>query len=156
MSKGVLTKAFKSSVSKKLFPAGIAQLTIFDGTGKPLCERLLFINPKPDTKIDVTSESNDDEISLHFKVTTKNGSSKKGNLSLAVTEQLPNQKNPVWQENILTKLLLTSDLKGKIENPMYYFNPANNDAASALDLVMLTHGWRRLSGRISCQTIFPT
>jgi TonB-dependent SusC/RagA subfamily outer membrane receptor len=155
MSKGVLTKAFKSSVSKKLFPAGIAQLTIFDGTGKPLCERLLFINPKPDTKIDVTSESNDDEISLHFKVTTKNGSSKKGNLSLAVTEQLPNQKNPVWQENILTKLLLTSDLKGKIENPMYYFNPANNDAASALDLVMLTHGWRRFIWQDILSNNFP-
>lgn len=143
MSKGILTKAFKSSVSKKLFPAGIAQLTIFDGNGRPLCERLIFINPKPCAKIDVTSESNDDEISLHFKVSTANGSSKKGNLSLAVTEQLPNQMNPVWQENILTKLLLTSDLKGKIENPMYYFNPANNDAASKLDLVMLTHGWRR-------------
>jgi len=43
---------------------------------------------------------------------------------------------------ILSSLLLSSEIKGYIENPAYYLqdNPASN---AALDLLMMTHGWRR-------------
>ena len=47
-------------------------------------------------------------------------------------------------DNILSNILLTSDLKGYIENPGYYFNGPYTPAVQRhLDLVMLTHGWRR-------------
>ena len=155
MSKGVVNKPIKSSISKKLFPTGIAQFTIFDGNGEPLCERLIFINSQIQTKIDLTSETSDDDISYHLKISTPAGLSKKGNLSIAVTEQLPNQTNMPWQSNILSNLLLTSDLKGKVENPLYYFNPANTDAFQKLDLVMLTHGWRRFAWKEILANNFP-
>lgn len=48
-------------------------------------------------------------------------------------------------ENIKSYFLLSSDLKGKIEQPSYYFNRTNKDRKYLLDLLMLTHGWRRFS-----------
>ena len=52
--------------------------------------------------------------------------------------------NPVATgDNILTSLLLTSELRGRIENPAYYFMNDNPGAENALDYLMLTHGWRR-------------
>ena len=43
---------------------------------------------------------------------------------------------------ILSTLLLSSELKGYIENPAYYLMD-NQESAIALDYLMLTHGWRR-------------
>lgn len=46
-------------------------------------------------------------------------------------------------DNILSNLLLTSDLKGYVEDPAFYF--LNQDARTlrSIDYLMMTHGWRR-------------
>jgi len=49
------------------------------------------------------------------------------------------------ENNIYTFLLLTSDLKGLIENPMYYFDTENENKKEDLDALMLTQGWRRFT-----------
>ena len=46
--------------------------------------------------------------------------------------------------HIVSSLLLTSDLKGYIENPNYYLeDPEDPLRQHRADLVMMTHGWRR-------------
>ncbi|MEI9810344.1 MAG: hypothetical protein WDO16_22100 [Bacteroidota bacterium] len=40
-------------------------------------------------------------------------------------------------------MLLTSDLKGYIHDPAYYFSANTDSVQNALDLVMMTNGWRR-------------
>ena len=47
------------------------------------------------------------------------------------------------EDNIISHLLLTGDLHGKIAHPYYYFFSTADSAAIYLDLVMLTNGWRR-------------
>ena len=47
------------------------------------------------------------------------------------------------EENIFSNLLLTADLRGYINNPAYYFSSDNDSVKTALDLVMMTNGWRR-------------
>jgi len=68
------------------------------------------------------------------------------NLSLAVIgkhisdkqkEMLPNNST------ILSSVLLCSDLRGQIENPDFYFNDFDKKKHQYLDLVLLTHGWRK-------------
>ncbi|MDR0835595.1 MAG: hypothetical protein LBN11_03310, partial [Tannerella sp.] len=44
--------------------------------------------------------------------------------------------------NILTQILLESELKGTISNPAYYFSETPEAAFNA-DLLMMTHGWTR-------------
>jgi hypothetical protein len=46
--------------------------------------------------------------------------------------------------NILNYLLLSSELKGKIESPGYYFDDTDPSVAAATDNLLLTQGWTRL------------
>ncbi|MEN0045985.1 MAG: alpha-2-macroglobulin family protein, partial [Bacteroidota bacterium] len=39
--------------------------------------------------------------------------------------------------------LMSSELKGEIHEPSFYFNPEEEKAAQALDYVLMTHAWRR-------------
>ena len=124
------------------FRSGILQLTFFNKDNAPLAERLFFIgnkeyqlsaNLKVKTLTNASRKKNSLEIELPEEVD--------GNFSIAITDadfdQPGNRK-----ENIITSLLLSSDLPGYIENPAWYFS---NDpkATAALDLLMLTNGWRR-------------
>jgi hypothetical protein len=48
--------------------------------------------------------------------------------------------------NINTYLLLSSsDLKGNIESPGWYFTNVSQETTEAMDNLMLTHGWRKFS-----------
>ena len=143
VSKGIVKDKILSVIQKKIFPSGVAQITLFDYHGEPICERLVFIAPQTETssQVKLTSTSVDDSLFLNLKLTQANVNKVYGNFSLSVFEKTPNQS--ISKENILTNLLLTSDLKGKINDAGYYFDEKNNDAAKHLDLVMLTNGWRR-------------
>ena len=44
---------------------------------------------------------------------------------------------------LLSGLLLTGDLHGYVKDPYYYFQNNRDSLVQQLDLVMLTHGWRR-------------
>src|SRR6202008_1533246 len=62
------------------------------------------------------------------------------NLSLAITAgDLASDSS----DNIITALLLSSELKGHVHNPAYYFSSDEDSVKQQLDLVMLTNGWRR-------------
>ena len=62
---------------------------------------------------------------------------------------------------ILSTLLLTSELEGYIESPMSYLKKDDRDAAQALDILMMTQGWRRynvpgiLKGRLTEDLKYP-
>ena len=43
----------------------------------------------------------------------------------------------------MTHCYLSSQIRGKIHNPLYYFDEKNSDRKEALDLLLLTQGWRR-------------
>ena len=40
---------------------------------------------------------------------------------------------------------MSSELKGHLESPGYYFNQKNQDREEALDLLMMTQGWRKFT-----------
>lgn len=58
-------------------------------------------------------------------------------------------------DNIISHLLLSSDLKGQIFNPAYYFSSNDNVVSEHLDLVMLTNGWRRFKWDDIVKGILP-
>jgi TonB-dependent SusC/RagA subfamily outer membrane receptor len=131
-------------IPKKQFPAGIVQLTVFDGRSNPVCERLVFIDPvntvKVISKIRQVGVAPSDSIEMDLVVVDKNGNPVNANLSLAVTEKA----NPnAYVTNIINSLYFSSDIKGRIINPGYYFDKSNPDVDKHLDLLLLTQGWRR-------------
>lgn len=136
---------------KKEFPSGIVQLTLFSPTNQPICERIAFVNNTND-KINLSIQNLKSTYSKRGKVdltltATNNGKPIQGSFSVSVTNANIVTPDPENESNIYTSLLLTSDLSGYIEKPNYYF--LNNDLKTkqALDLLMLTQGWRKIDWR---------
>lgn len=136
-------------IPKAKFPAGICQLTLFTTQGVPLCERLLFIHDLG-AEVSVQMQANKkayeprERAELDIAITDATGSPTAATLSLAVLDaaQIPPDST---QAHILSYLLLTSDLKGYIEDPGYYFNGSKIHQPDDLDNLMLTQGWRRFN-----------
>ena len=124
-------------------PTGILQITVFDNQHRPLAERITFINNR-------NFELDGDAYFLQ-KNFTKRGlnqlevaisDSFPSNLSLSITDADVNIPNDM-EDNIVSRFLVTGDLRGKVTNPYYYFFSNSDSVSQHLDLVMLTHGWRR-------------
>ena len=82
-----------------------------------------------------------EKATLKIKVTDGNGVPVKTNLGLSVFDKA--YINPADPVNILTHCYLSSQIRGKIHNPLYYFDEKNKDRMQAMDLLLLTQGWRR-------------
>jgi len=139
---------YTAKVDKARFPSGIAQFTLFSQVGEPVAERIAFIN-NPDTlKLNIATQdvkTYTTRQSVKINIDAKDGNDKPvaGSFSVTVTNEsrIPSDENS--EVTILNNLLLTSDLKGYIEQPNYYFNHLNEDAKADLDILMLTQGYRR-------------
>ncbi|HEY6063274.1 MAG TPA: hypothetical protein VIV35_06670, partial [Chitinophagaceae bacterium] len=123
--------------------SGILQVTVFNKDNIPLSERLTFVNNGeyiqqaelvPDTINFSGRAKNIFHISLKDTVT--------GFFSVAVTDPGYDTYS-ARQQNIISTFLLTSDLKGYIHNPAFYFSDDNDSVQNSLDLVMMINGWRR-------------
>ena len=132
---------------------GIVQITLFDAEGQPRCERLVFVQQNKQINLKVTPNKTEyqprEKVTLTVEATDSVGKPVVGNFSLAATDgtQVLSEK---YNENILSYLLLSSDLNGKdavlrgvVEEPAGYFDKANRAASRNLDVLMMTQGWRR-------------
>jgi hypothetical protein len=129
--------------AKSDFPTGIARFTLINSSYQPINERQVFINQNDNLDISIVADKPTygirDSIGLAIQVKDKDGKPVEGVFSLAVTDD-SQVKTDSLASNILSNLLLTSDLKGSIEDPNYYFiNP--NKKQAELDNLMLTQGW---------------
>jgi hypothetical protein len=129
-------------IPKKDLPAGIMQLTLFNDDNSPLSERLVFLMQPG---INVTLKTDLPTYKPRQKVKMSLSTGVVGDFSVAVIDE---QKVPVdenTETTILSSLLLTSDLKGYIEKPNYYFTKTDDKKLSDLDRLMLTQGYRRFT-----------
>lgn len=127
----------------KDLPSGILQITVFDSSYQPVAERISFVNNHDyefDADVFISQKSNAPRGLNQVEVTMNDTSS--SNLSLSITDADLNESN-TYDDNIISHMLLTGDLRGNIVNPYYYFFSTSDSAAIHLDLVMMTHGWRR-------------
>ncbi|MGB3585356.1 MAG: TonB-dependent receptor plug domain-containing protein, partial [Tunicatimonas sp.] len=140
---------FIAEIPKALFPDGICHLTFFDNTGKPQCERLIFVNyptnlPQLTIKNDQPSYATRKKAVLRLNLEDKDQQPLSAFASLTITN--PNRIRYLeGSETIVNNLLLTSDLRGTIEQPQYYFDNLTEESYQALDNLMLTQGWRRFT-----------
>jgi TonB-dependent Receptor Plug Domain len=126
---------------------GILQLTLFNPKGEPTCERLVFIKKQEQqVHIKITPDKANykirEKVTLNIEAIDSSGQPVQGNFSLVATDA-KQVTPPQYEGNILSYILLTSDLKGYIEDPAYYFTPKDLKATIHLDYLMMTQGWRR-------------
>ena len=131
------------------FPVGVTQLTLFDSKGIARAERLCFVNAHKQLNIKVVADKEKylprEKVKLSITVKDDKGLPMPANLSMAVV-------NDQWLSfaddksgHLVSQLLLQQDLREKVEEPAFYFNPAELKATEALDALMLTAGWRRFT-----------
>jgi hypothetical protein len=136
-------------------PSGILHFTVFDKNNNPLAERLSFVDNgeyrgKGDIITTKTGAGKKQETS--FEIVFADSSSQ---YSCSASATDINFSATDGDENIFSSLLLSSDLKGHIDNPGWYFNNHNDSTKVAMDNLMLTHGWSRYSWKKILAKEFP-
>lgn len=135
-------------IPKNRLPSGVVTLTLFDQNMKPWCERIVFVNNQDEliinTSLDKEKLDQKGEVQVNILITDTEGRPVSTNFSMAITNKERVEKNPN-ESNILTHLLLESDIKGSIENPGLFFKDQKRATKYKLDLVMMTNGWRRFN-----------
>ncbi|WP_316804781.1 carboxypeptidase regulatory-like domain-containing protein [Pedobacter nototheniae] len=138
-------KEYSTSILKSKFPAGIAQFTLFAESGKPLSERIIFVQHKNGLTLNVTSPLPAYGVKKKVKINLaakKDALPVAGNFSVSVIDETKVPFNEDGASTIFTGLLLNSDVKGYIEKPNYYFNNTDAKKSADLDVLLLTQGYR--------------
>lgn len=133
-------------IDKNLFPTGVCRISLLNDMYYPVNGRLVFIDHQDNLKIQISTDkafyTPRDSLSLSLLVHDSNGRPVQGNFSLSVTDDNRVKRDIIKENNILSKLLLDSDLKGTIESPGYYFLSDQKEKAWLdLDNLLLTQGW---------------
>ena len=145
-----LVKVFSDSCSLKipfeLLPEGICRLTILNNSFEPECERLIYVDKNQRFKIEIIPDSlsygTRSRVTLLIKATGAGKTPVKTDLSLSVVD---NEQNPKDSEihSISAYKLLESELQGYIEDADSYFKDDSCTNKDALDLLLLTQGYRK-------------
>lgn len=133
-------------IDKEKLPTGIIRFTLLDSKQLPLCERLVFINHHDQVNLKIVAEESEyhprEKVMLDISALNKDESPVLANLSVSAYQTESVYQIESYPENILTSFLLSSELKGRIEEPAYYFKDDSLSTLQALDNLMLTHGYR--------------
>ena len=146
VAKGLLKDRLKMKIPLSEFPyQGIAEFTLFNAAMQPVAERLVYVHPEKKLHIDIVTEKESyvlrEKATLKVKVTDDNGQPVKADLGISVFDKA--YSNPDDRVNMLAYCYLSSQIRGAVCRPAYYFDEKNADRMQAMDLLLLTQGWRR-------------
>ena len=136
-----------TKIPRSRFPSGIAQFTLFSATGEPLNERVILIQNPDQLNVVLNTEKATyaprEKVKLNVSAQTRDGQPTVGSFSVSVINESKVPVNEVNESTIFSNLLLTSDIKGYVEQPNYYFTNVNDKTRADLDVLMMTQGYRR-------------
>jgi hypothetical protein len=123
---------------------GVLQFTLFSSDWLPLAERVVYINNRNHefsakilTQLVTLTKRGKNVLDVYVADTTST------NMSISITDASVESENAA--HTIYSDLLLSGEVKGKIHNPGYYLSSDSDSVMANLDLVMLTHAWRRFN-----------
>jgi hypothetical protein len=133
-------------IDKTQFPSGVSQITLFNEEGEILADRLIFTNDHSFLEIKAKTDRSDykpyELVNMDFSVADDEANPVQTTFSLSVRDG----SNEVdYKHNILTDLLLMSEIKGYVRDPSYYFEANDDMRRTALDVLLMVQGWRRYS-----------
>src|SRR4030095_1970245 len=153
----LINGAAEFSVDKNKLAEGISHITIFDENNLPVCERLYFTQPTQKLLLQPAIEQQ--EITARKKVNLTIHSidelKRSAPADISVSVYRLDSVQSTQNEAIDSYLWLTSDLRGAIESPGYYFSERNAEVDEATDNLMLTHGWRRFTWQNVLKPVKP-
>jgi hypothetical protein len=144
----IQSETYSARIPKSKFPAGILQFTLFSSEGYVYGERIAFVNRNNQLRLSVNTDKPlyARRQKVKMTISSKNNTlPAESNLSVSVIDEskVPFDENA--ETTILSSLLLTSDIKGYIEKPNYYFSDTSAKKRADLDVLMLTQGFRKFN-----------
>ncbi len=127
-------------------PEGVCRIYLFDKNGILYSSRSFYHRSKvikaPVLEMTTDKESYQpfEKITLNFSLNDK-GNPFRDRFCLSVRDS--RTQNNVYTDDLRTSMLLSSDLKGFIEHPAWYFDSDAPERDQALDLLCLVQGWER-------------
>ena len=142
----IVNDSYGLQFDTKEMPTGVMQIAFFDKGGIPRSERLFFVdNDLSEFVIKTNKAVYNKREKVDLSLSVINGDLKSYDCSVSVFDK-SNQKGAFPSDNIKSWMLLNSDLRGEINDPAFYFEkPGDSKRFYLLDLVMMTHGWRRFT-----------
>ena len=132
-----ISSATPLSFNKKDMEPGLYQTMLVSRQDSVvMSERLFFIGAN--RLNDTYSELSSDSTKIRLK-TIKGATGGDCSVRIINGRILPG----CLDSDIRTQLLLQSELRGRIENPAYYFSESGHEAERNLDLLMMVNGWSR-------------
>jgi hypothetical protein len=132
-------------IPTEILPEGIFTVTVYDENLHAWCERLAFVNYPETVQLQVATEQatygRRQKVTVQIEAKDSYGSPQAGNFSLAVTGSgLCNSES---RNDFYSDYFLQSELRGRIENPASYFEERDTANLRRIDLLLMTHGWRK-------------
>jgi hypothetical protein len=133
-------------VAEKGLVKGINHALLMSPEGEILAERLFFIYENDNVAIDLNFDKDQyktrERVVVNTTLKDTAGQPVAGEFSVSVIDG--NFKLFSQEESIDSYMLISSELKGKINNPGFYFNSRIplKERKSAVDLLMMVQGWR--------------
>ena len=143
-----LTSSQSVTLPLDSLPTGVNEVTLFDSDGRIWASRLFFVNHhEQDEALILPSETAlptqtfQPYQRIDFPVVCADVH-EPTTISLAIRDA--NTDEPTYNNgNLMTDLLLSSDLRGFIARPAHYFESDDVEHRRHLDLLMMVQGWRK-------------
>ena len=146
---GLQNGVARVSLSAALLPTGLNQITLYDAAARPQAERLVFLPERlPPIRVIMglnKSRYQPREQAILSLNLNNDGLPAMAALSASITDagQVPAD---TAEATLQTHLLLTGELRGRVEQPNFYVRNTAPETRRALDDLLLTQGWRRVTG----------
>jgi hypothetical protein len=145
--------------STSQMPIGVLQLTLFDNKSIERAERLVFVNNHKQLQLKVKTDKEKylprEKVRLTISAADETGMPMPADVVLSVTDDQMQTFMNDKSSTLLSWLLVESEIKGKVEEPKFYFDRTEAKAPLALDLLLKTAGWRRFTWETIKQVNLP-
>ena len=134
------------------WPIGVCRITLYSKKGEILSSRSFFHNnteftpPSIEVITDSLNRSPFSHEVLRMKLTGQDGTPLRDRFCISVRDAADYGTGSV--DNLMSNLLLSSDLRGYIHNPDYYMESDDSIHRKALDLLTLVQGWERYEWKV--------
>jgi hypothetical protein len=129
------------SIKKTNLPSGVVHLRLLDDNDSPVCERMVFVNNINEDYARLQQDIQEDSVWLNIQTGHPNGKRIEANMSVSISNDTSAEIKR--HNNIFSYLLLGSELKTPIEVPVEYMDSHAPRNTFIMDLVMLTHEFRK-------------
>lgn len=142
----------KLNFSKSDLMTGVNIFTLYNKEGKVIAQREVFVNNHdmegnhlkvlmPENGIDMQPYK---PVTIQCQLVDKDGQPvrDRSKMSIAITDG-EYRDGTFADDNMLTYLLLSSEVKGFIPHPEYYFEKDDAEHRAALDQLLMVQGWTR-------------